>query len=75
MAGANCLWTFFTFKLTSHGHLLKINIADGKHLCSLLRFRVNVNLRISLGLFVCSEKKNYGAARLCGKKRRNEQII
>jgi len=57
MAGANCLWTFFTFKLTSHGHLLKINIADGKHLCSLLRFRVNVNLRISLGLFVWSEKK------------------
>lgn len=57
MAGANCLWTFFTFKLTSHGHLLKKNIADGKHLCSLLRFRVNVNLRISLGLFVWSEKK------------------
>lgn len=57
MAGANCLWTFFTFKLTSHGHLLKKNAADGKHLCSLLRFRVNVNLRISLGLFVWSEKK------------------
>lgn len=57
MAGANCLWTFFTFKLTSHGHLLKKNAADGKHLCSLLRFRVNMNLRISLGLFVWSEKK------------------